>query len=283
MALDPNWFYSTLAQSTAAIVGLGGGLLVQRLLQQRNEIAEPRAQLRSDLLQSYTDLHSLRQQALNVRDTMKDAIDEANRYDRDQFNAFEIRGVVHAFHDRLRTSGQSGIVGTIEFSELPKFEEAHRIASALAKALPADYEQYVDALARGRLDTPANAAWLYEPAETKRPADSVTNVLQLLPYQRDIARRLWSEAKAVFDADVPKLAGFRDRLAPRRFYWLLAGIVGLLAVGVVVPLLYLTARGTGSKASLLVPFAILSFGFFAFVADELRRLRTAGNFKNESF
>jgi len=26
-ASDPNWFYSTLAQSTAAIVGLAGGFL----------------------------------------------------------------------------------------------------------------------------------------------------------------------------------------------------------------------------------------------------------------
>jgi hypothetical protein len=120
MALDPNWFYSSLAQSTAAIVGLGGGFLVQRLLQQRNEIAEPRARLRSDLLRSYKDFSSLRQQALNVRDTMKAAVDEANGYGRDQFQAFEIRGVIHAFHDRLGTSGLSGIAGTIEFSELPR-------------------------------------------------------------------------------------------------------------------------------------------------------------------
>lgn len=283
MALDPNWFYSSLAQSTAAIVGLGGGFLVQRLLQQRNEIAEPRARLRSDLLRSYTDFNSLRQQALNVRDSMMAAVDEANRYDRDQFKAFEVRGVIHAFHDRLGTSGLSGIAGAIEFSELPKFEEAQRIASALADALPADYEEYVDALNGGRLDMPANAAWLEEPAEAPRPADAVTNVLQLLPYQRDIARRLWSKQKATFDADVPKLRGFRDRLVPRRFYWLLTVIGALLGVGVVAPLLYLTAHGPGSKSYLLVLFVILSFGFFAFIADELRRLRTAGDFKNESF
>lgn len=283
MALDPNWFYSTLAQSTAAIVGLGGGFLVQRLLQQRNEIAAPRAKLRSDLFVSYGDLNSRRGQAACVRDTMNNAIEEANRYDRDEFNAFEIRGDVHAFHHQLGAVDQSGLGGPIEYSELRKFEEAHTIAKTLTDALPANFEQYVDALAGGRLEAPPGAAWLDERPEAQPLAESETNVMRLLPYQRDIARRFWSQAKAVFDADVPKLAGFRDRLAPRRFYGLLVVIGALLAFGIVAPLSYLTARGGGSKGLLLIAFVILSFGFFVFIADELRRLRSAGDFKNESF
>lgn len=35
--MDPNWFYSSLAQSAAAIVGIIGGFLVQGLLRQRQE------------------------------------------------------------------------------------------------------------------------------------------------------------------------------------------------------------------------------------------------------
>lgn len=42
-ASDPNWFYSTLAQSTAALVGLAGGFMVSRILQQRTEIANDRS------------------------------------------------------------------------------------------------------------------------------------------------------------------------------------------------------------------------------------------------
>jgi len=34
--LDPNWFYSTMAQSTAALLGLLGGLLVSRLMDYKN-------------------------------------------------------------------------------------------------------------------------------------------------------------------------------------------------------------------------------------------------------
>src|SRR5262249_25454837 len=41
-ASDPNWFYSTLAQSTAALVGLAGGFMVSRILQQRNEVVDDR-------------------------------------------------------------------------------------------------------------------------------------------------------------------------------------------------------------------------------------------------
>jgi hypothetical protein len=46
VGLDPNWFYSTLAQSTAAIVGLAGAFLVQRILAQRSDIAQHRRDLR---------------------------------------------------------------------------------------------------------------------------------------------------------------------------------------------------------------------------------------------
>ncbi len=42
---DPNWFYSTLAQSTAAIVRLAGGFLVSRLIARRAEIGVERASL----------------------------------------------------------------------------------------------------------------------------------------------------------------------------------------------------------------------------------------------
>jgi hypothetical protein len=282
MAPDPNWFYSTLAQSTAAIVGLGGGFLVQRLLQQRNEIAEPRAQLRADLLSSYADISAVRQQAVTVRDSLAGAIEEASRYDRGQFNAFQIRGAVYAFHPRLGTSGQSGLVGTIEFTDLPQFEEARTAAGTLAEALPAEFEDYLDTVTAGGLSAPTDAAWMDEPAAAA-PPDTLTDVRHLLPYQRDLARHRWSEAKAIVGRDVPSVTGFRDRLAPRRFYWLLAVIGALLLAGVIVPLLYLTARGGGSKTLLTVPFVILSAAFFAFIGDELRRLRSAGDLKTESF
>jgi hypothetical protein len=55
---DPNWFYSTLAQSTAAIVGLSGAFMVQRVLTQRNEAASQRFDLRASLQSFYRDIAS---------------------------------------------------------------------------------------------------------------------------------------------------------------------------------------------------------------------------------
>ncbi len=162
MPLDPNWFYSTLAQSTAAIVGLGGGFLVQRVLQQRNEIAQPRSDLRKYL---------------------------ANRF--------------------------------------------HNLNGRRASAV----------LARGQ----------------------------------------WQAARRDFQDDARAIAALRDRLVPMRFYWLLGVIGAMLAVGTVAPMLYLSSRSEGSRALLLIPFALLALGFFGFIAEELRRLRSAGDLKLESF
>jgi hypothetical protein len=39
---DPNWFYSTVAQSSAAIVGLAGGFMINRLTAHRVDIAPAR-------------------------------------------------------------------------------------------------------------------------------------------------------------------------------------------------------------------------------------------------
>src|SRR2546425_1803189 len=45
MTGDPNWFYSSLAQAAAAIVGLVGGFIVAALLRQREQIAGRREDL----------------------------------------------------------------------------------------------------------------------------------------------------------------------------------------------------------------------------------------------
>ena len=46
---DPNWFYSMLAQSSAAIVGLAGGFMVSRILAQRGDMTQTRSLLRQQM------------------------------------------------------------------------------------------------------------------------------------------------------------------------------------------------------------------------------------------
>ena len=44
--MDPNWFYSSLAQATAAIVGVVGGFVLSAILRQRDIASQRRLQLR---------------------------------------------------------------------------------------------------------------------------------------------------------------------------------------------------------------------------------------------
>src|SRR3954452_16683216 len=61
MYMDPNWFYSSLAQSTAAIVGVLAAVLVPRLLQQLSDVRNAKIELIRDFL-------ALRS---NVQDTLQ--------------------------------------------------------------------------------------------------------------------------------------------------------------------------------------------------------------------
>ena len=49
MALDPNWFYSSLAQSAASIIGIFSALLITRLQKQRTEVEDAGARLSQEL------------------------------------------------------------------------------------------------------------------------------------------------------------------------------------------------------------------------------------------
>ena len=78
--MDPNWFYSTLAQSTAAIVGLAGAFLVQRLLAQRAEIAPLREAVRGRCeVLVFTTIRNELDQANAVLESLDTALKEPGR------------------------------------------------------------------------------------------------------------------------------------------------------------------------------------------------------------
>src|ERR1700694_2972395 len=57
---DPSWFYSSMSQASAAIIGLMGGLLLSRLLQQLSVVRESRALLVLDFVAIRTAAWSAR-------------------------------------------------------------------------------------------------------------------------------------------------------------------------------------------------------------------------------
>src|SRR5689334_16059629 len=81
--LDPNWFYSTAAQSTAAIVGLAGGFLAARLISHRADIAEERGPFRSTFL----DLAERVSTALQFAKSAKSRLDPVLKAADDQVQA----------------------------------------------------------------------------------------------------------------------------------------------------------------------------------------------------
>lgn len=61
---DPNWFFSTLAQSAAAIVGLIGAFLVSRIVEQANEVRGKKKEFNEKI-------SSLRTEIEKVKDDLK--------------------------------------------------------------------------------------------------------------------------------------------------------------------------------------------------------------------
>jgi len=68
---DPNWFYSTLAQSSAAIVGLAGGFMVTRVLAQRTDIDSDRTTARALMLNLYSSTVAQRDLAKQVQASIR--------------------------------------------------------------------------------------------------------------------------------------------------------------------------------------------------------------------
>jgi len=68
MSGDPNWFLSTVAQSTAALVAIIGGLLISRLVSlaaDRDGLIRTRQRLNVELISATTHADKLRAQRLN--------------------------------------------------------------------------------------------------------------------------------------------------------------------------------------------------------------------------
>jgi len=79
---DPSWFYSSLAQATAGLIGLLGGVLILRLQQQSVATRESRDRVLTEFSQLRTSATSMLQNATGFIEWVKDdirAIEDALR------------------------------------------------------------------------------------------------------------------------------------------------------------------------------------------------------------
>jgi hypothetical protein len=169
VAADPNWFYSTLAQATAALVGLAGAFLVQQLLNQRAEISPVRTDIRQDLKRLRLSIEEELRYAEVALDSLTEAlrIKEWHRTD---------EGVaplnVQALHpERGSVSGEQSLPFIDDAqAEAILTDAADRISALRDEMKAVSWEGLSEAVrVGGHLPAPAQG-WLADPNLIPRPA-----------------------------------------------------------------------------------------------------------------
>lgn len=285
-AADPNWFYSTLAQATAALVGLAGAFLVQQLLNQRAEISPVRTDIRQDLKRLRLSI----EEELRYAEVALDSLTEALRIKEWRRIGEGVAPLnVQALHPEAGSVSGEQSLPFIEDAQAEAIltDAAGRISALRDEMKAVSWEGLSEAVrVGGHLPAPAQG-WLADPNLIPRPAwEAVapgTGLWPRLEMQGNYAAQWWR----VYDKRVGEIGErveyLRSKLAPQSLY-ILFGILGsLLVVGVIGPLFYLSAESGLSKPILLVFFIPLALAFVGFYGYELRRLRRADRLLSEDF
>jgi hypothetical protein len=279
--MDPNWFYSTLAQSTAAVVGLAGGFLFTWLLSRRGEVIVERRTYIDWLNRIIGQLEDLKRRTDTVRLQTEDVL----RKIRDQ----QAAGVSH---DRLAIPQFELLSHSAYTVPHPSVEDL----TALEQLLPL-YEQLQGATANDRGDL-ARALLSARPLEPRgapayreveirhNPFDKTgigpENFWSGIRMQKDHAIWRWQEIAREYDRLAFALKNFRERLVPGSIYFLILILFGLVAAGVVAPMAFLSAHAGPSKWLLFAISAPLVVAFVGYLAYEVRRLRHAADLSRDT-
>jgi hypothetical protein len=280
--MDPNWFYSTLAQSTAAIVGLAGAFMVQRLLAQRAEIGPTRSKLRLRCQELARDIEGERR---NI-EIIGESLARAEREAESQRGAESIRitGTVHAFSLDSGPLGQQGMDFHHGFDPTDVFHRARGVLDEYTWALPPSFDALATAIREEGGMQHLGPAWLSQPAweSADRPPQGA-GVFAWLERQDDVVRERLRRFRTAAEDLGRDLTDLRAKLVPASFYALLMILSGLLAAGVIAPMFFLSAKDGVSRPALLTLFIPLALGFVAFFGYELWRLRRADRLVPETF
>lgn len=283
-ASDPNWFYSTLAQSTAAIVGLAGAFLVQRLLVERAEIGPVRQRLRQDALSVHEEIRWLNSNSRDVDIVLGEVSERARRVGRGDWKA-EFGGEKVALLDGGGIGGADRLVEPRGFDAIEMLEGARKVLSETRESTSISWEEVAEAIrTAGRLPL-APFLWLEEPPlrPSSQGAPPGHGIWPGMESQAYIAAMRWRTANEKAQECGRLAADLRSRLAPQSMYILFAILAGLLVAGVVAPVFFLSAQSGPSKWILLGLFVPLACAFVGFYGWELRRLRRADRIINENF
>jgi hypothetical protein len=286
VAADPNWFYSTLAQSTAALVGLAGAFLLQRLLSQRQEVAITRRSIREECLLLRRHMQEEAEVARGPLDGLETAIRDADR-EPPECDVISVPMLnITVFGSDGTSSGQVGLPEFDRSDGLRILGEALESLNAYVEALEAaTFERMVEDLRQhGRLRRP-DRDWLEDgkrdlAVQIAEPRPTIWARLET--QHRNVTFR-WKQFSRQSEEIGDRLGRLRTRFVPQSFYMLFVVLLLMLGAGVVAPLVFLSAQAGPSKWILFALFTPLSVAFVGFFGWELRSLRRADRLLKEAF
>ena len=282
-ASDPNWFYSTLAQATAAIVGLAGGFMLQRVLAQRQEIVPVRTGLRKDcetLLGRINDEYGV---AVTVLESVESATREAEEHEQAGSGPYLGRSVraldVSGFDEGDEPPGWDST------RTVPVLRDAREwLRRYVAACEDLDLGTLVEQVRKeGEI---GSAEVVLGPLDANGPVvpmRSPPTVWELLERQGGMVSSRWEGYRARSTEIGADLRAMQATLVPASLYFLFVVLGALLGAGVIAPIVFLSGGGGPTKWILFGLFAPLAVCFVGFYGYELWRLRRADRLSDERF
>jgi hypothetical protein len=279
---DPNWFYSTLAASTAAMIGLTGGLLVTRVLALRDELIGVRLDLKTDFDRLAAAVELERQYAgIAARSARTLASVGECAGSEDSFNVGSDT-VVAALTSRVGVPPAEwlGLETPVPLSFLNELRDLLTDIESYLKAIPASPTELLK-----HLSSPAR--WTSEPAPWLTQTDAAPAIVSfdyetLVRERRSAMRARWADLRQRSDALARPYNTFQARLIPRRFYFLVFVLGSLLASDIIVPMFFLSYNSPSVRIAVLAAFIPLSAALVGYFAFEIRTLRGAADLTRAS-
>lgn len=255
--MDPNWFYSTLAQSTAGIVGLLGALLATHLQRQLREARLARGQMAA----RHREWLEMRRIGA---DRLVQYIAWAPGYIEELRTALASPDRTIGLRERLTISGR-----------MPADPQSRLSVS----------EVDIDREEVKLRDAQAIREVIEEPREIRSISQAVDLLMLLFNrtsgvHDPEISDVLFRHAEALNLLLAADMA-LRESTSLRTPGILLGVLTWFCIVGLVIPLLFLSASPGPSKEQLIWAFAaglVVLVGYIGFQVEELRRVRRRDGF-----
>lgn len=270
---DPNWFYSTLAQSTAAMVAVGVAFFVPHLQTELRKAQNRAATLRSAILDTSGEWRTIAENGQAAADAMTRGLAE-----------FDNAPNIVPGNAGLFTGSGFLWQGGGHQPETPNEEDVRRWkdfqprTAEFATFLMRTADTLLDTIA-GKAPSTTPPAWLLvdPPADPRSPFEQQygnnPGYWRELEYGQEYMKHTW----LMFSRRVQSFQDEHKQFArdlPSWTLWLpFAMVFGLLVFGLLVPLGYLSAQPGNSKVILVGGSGLLTIALLVFFGRQILQVR----------